>query len=46
MAIALDDPVFLFLVVALLVVVFVVYLLVRRTVLGFREGYEDTSKRR
>lgn len=37
---AFDDPVFLGLVAVLVVFFFFLYLFVRRTVLGFREGFE------
>lgn len=37
---AFTDPVFVGLLIALLVFVFFMYLLVRRTLMGLREGYE------
>jgi hypothetical protein len=40
-----DDPVALGLVVALLLFVFFGYLLMRRTILGLREGYRDGQRR-
>lgn len=40
-----DDPVVLGLVVVLLLFVFFGYLLMRRTVMGLREGYEDGQRR-
>ncbi|XVH33045.1 hypothetical protein ACNS7O_07390 [Haloferacaceae archaeon DSL9] len=39
------DPVFVGLVVVLLLFVFFGYLLMRRTVLGLREGYEEGQRR-
>lgn len=38
------DPVFVGLVVVLLALFFFLYLLVRRTLLGLREGYEEGRK--
>jgi len=40
-----DDPVVLGLVVVLVGFVFFGYLLMRRTVMGLREGYEDGQRR-
>jgi len=40
-----DDPVVIGLVVLLVAFVFFGYLLMRRTVLGLREGYEDGQRR-
>jgi hypothetical protein len=40
----LQDPVFVGLVVALLAFVFFVYLFVRRTVTGFREGIDEGQR--
>jgi hypothetical protein len=37
----LDDPIFLALVALMLLLVFFAYLLVRRTLLSLREGYDD-----
>jgi hypothetical protein len=37
----LDDPIFLGLVAIMLLLVFFAYLLVRRTLLSLREGYDD-----
>ncbi|ELZ76044.1 hypothetical protein C453_03509 [Haloferax elongans ATCC BAA-1513] len=39
------DPVFTGLLVLMLLFVFFAYLLVRRTLLGLREGYDDARKR-
>ncbi|ATW89875.1 hypothetical protein halTADL_3173 [Halohasta litchfieldiae] len=40
-----DDPVVIGLIVLLVAFVFFGYLLMRRTVLGLREGYEDGQRR-
>jgi flagellar biogenesis protein FliO len=40
-----DDPVVLGLIVVLVLFVFFGYLLMRRTVMGLREGYEDGQRR-
>ena len=40
-----DDPVVLGLIITLLLFVFFGYLLMRRTVMGLREGYEDGQRR-
>ncbi|MEA1932625.1 hypothetical protein [Halohasta litorea] len=40
-----DDPVVLGLIVVLVAFVFFGYLLMRRTVMGLREGYEDGQRR-
>ncbi|WP_435067848.1 hypothetical protein [Haloplanus sp. C73] len=37
----LDDPIFLALVALMLLLVFFAYLLIRRTLLSLREGYDD-----
>lgn len=42
---ALNDPVFLGIVAAVVVFFFVLYLLIRRTVLGFREGFQQGRDR-
>jgi hypothetical protein len=39
-----DEPVFVGLVVALLLFVFFMYLFLRRTILGMREGYDDAYR--
>lgn len=39
------DPVFLGLVVAIVVFFFLLYLFVRRTIVGFREGYQQGQRR-
>ncbi|MFB6281262.1 MAG: hypothetical protein ABEH40_04510 [Haloferacaceae archaeon] len=46
MAPALDDPVFLFLLGAMIALVLLVYLFVRRTLLSLREGYEEAYRDR
>ncbi|MFB6108060.1 MAG: hypothetical protein ABEJ82_04350 [Haloplanus sp.] len=45
MAFTFDDPVFLGLVALMVLLVFFVYLLIRRTLLSLREGYDDAYRR-
>ncbi|MFB6304600.1 MAG: hypothetical protein ABEH47_05495 [Haloferacaceae archaeon] len=46
MAIGFDDPVFIGLLGAMVLFVLLVYLFLRRTMLGLREGYEEAYRDR
>lgn len=44
MAMGFDDPIFIGLAAALVIFFFFLYLFVRRTIVGFREGYEQGKR--